>query len=130
MSLPTFNKPPNTVLVKDDPVSDSIWRRWLEQLGGRVSPLGAGTVTSINVSSLASGLTFSGGPVSTAGVITMSGILNVSSGGTGVSTITGYVLGNGTSPFTATTTINASSITGQVSISNISPDMLAFAAAN
>lgn len=45
-----------------------------------------GTVTSINVSSSVSGLSFSGGPVTTSGTITMSGTLAVANGGTGSTT--------------------------------------------
>lgn len=41
-----------------------------------------GTVTSINVSGGTTGLTFSGGPVTTAGTITMAGTLGISNGGT------------------------------------------------
>lgn len=117
MALQPLPPVPNTPLV-DDPTRDSIWKRYLEQLFNRVIPLGTGTVTSINVSSLASGLTFTGGPVSTAGTIVMGGTLNVSSGGTGVNTLTGYVIGNGTSPFTATTAIHVSSVTGVLPIAN------------
>lgn len=43
---------------------------------------GSGTVTSIDVSGGTTGLTFTGGPVTTSGVITMSGILGVANGGT------------------------------------------------
>lgn len=117
MALQPLPPVPNTRLV-DDPTRDSIWKRYLEQLFNRIIPLGTGTVTSINVSSVASGLTFTGGPVSTAGTITMAGILNVSSGGSGTSTLTGYLIGNGSSPFTATTTIHASSFTGVLPIAN------------
>ena len=117
MALQPLPPVPNTRLV-DDPTRDSIWKRYLEQLFNRIIPLGTGTVTSINVSSVASGLTFTGGPVSTAGTIVMGGTLNVSSGGTGVNTLTGYVIGNGTSPFTATTAIHVSSITGVLPIAN------------
>ena len=42
----------------------------------------------------------------------VSGQLNVSNGGTGASTLTGYVIGNGTSAMTASTTIPNTSITG------------------
>lgn len=37
---------------------------------------------------------------------------SVSNGGTGTTTLTGYIYGNGTSPFTASTTIPNTSITG------------------
>jgi hypothetical protein len=47
-----------------------------------------------------------------AGNIVLGGILNVSSGGTGVATLTGYVKGNGTSVMTASSTIPNTDITG------------------
>jgi hypothetical protein len=42
----------------------------------------------------------------------ISGLLSVARGGTGAGTLTGYVYGNGTSPFTASTTIPNTDITG------------------
>lgn len=64
---------------------------------------GSGTVTSVDVSGGTTGLTFSGGPVTSSGTITQGGTLNVANGGTGASSLTsGYVLkGNGTSPVSA-----------------------------
>jgi hypothetical protein len=50
---------------------------------------GAGTVTSVNVSGGTTGLSTSGGPVTTSGTITLAGTLNVANGGTGVTTSTG-----------------------------------------
>jgi len=47
---------------------------------------GSGTVTSVDVSGGTTGLTTSGGPVTTAGVITLGGLLNVANGGTGQTT--------------------------------------------
>ena len=47
---------------------------------------GSGTVTSVDVVGGTTGLTTSGGPVTTAGVITLGGILNVANGGTGTAT--------------------------------------------
>jgi hypothetical protein len=44
---------------------------------------GSGTVTSIDVSGGTTGLTFSGGPVTTSGTITLAGTLAVANGGTG-----------------------------------------------
>lgn len=64
---------------------------------------GTGTVTSIDVSGGTTGLTASGGPVTTSGTITLAGTLNVGNGGTGATTLTGIVKGNGTSAFTAAT---------------------------
>ena len=72
-----------------------------------------------NSFSLAGGVsTFSAGSTgftpssATGGVVTLAGTLNVSSGGTGATTLTGYVYGNGTSAMTASTTIPSTSITG------------------
>ena len=73
----------------------------------------AGGVTSFNGGS--TGLT----PASpTSGAITLGGTLNAANGGTGASTLTGYVYGNGTSAMTASTTIPFSAITGTVSVTN------------
>ena len=62
---------------------------------------GTGTVTSVAVSGGTTGLTTSGGPVTTSGTITLSGTLAVANGGTGVATLTGIVKGNGASAFSA-----------------------------
>ena len=51
--------------------------------------VGSGSVTSVNATSTVSGLSFSGGPITTSGTLTLSGTLGVSSGGTGVTTSTG-----------------------------------------
>ena len=45
-----------------------------------------GTVTSVDVSGGSTGLTFSGGPVTSSGTITMAGTLDVDNGGTGATT--------------------------------------------
>lgn len=44
---------------------------------------GVGTVTSVAVSGGSTGLTTSGGPITTSGTITLAGVLNVANGGTG-----------------------------------------------
>lgn len=77
-----------------------------------LSSFGGGTVTSVDVSGGTTGLTTSGGPVTSSGTITLAGTLNVANGGTGATTLTGYVKGNGTSAFTASATIPNSDITG------------------
>jgi hypothetical protein len=51
-----------------------------------VNPLG--TVTSIDVSGGTTGLTYSGGPITSAGTITMAGTLITTNGGTGLSSYT------------------------------------------
>ena len=50
---------------------------------------GTGTVTSVAVSGGTTGLTTSGGPITTTGTITLAGTLAVANGGTGVITSTG-----------------------------------------
>jgi len=52
---------------------------------------GSGTVTSVDVSGGSTGLTTSGGPVTTSGTISIAGTLNASSGGTG---LTSYSIGD------------------------------------
>ena len=47
---------------------------------------GSGTVTSVDVSGGTTGLTTTGGPVTTSGTITLAGILAVANGGTGTAT--------------------------------------------
>ena len=52
------------------------------------SAVGGGTVTSVNVSGGSTGLSFSGGPITTSGVITLSGTLDETNGGTGQTSYT------------------------------------------
>ena len=72
---------------------------------------GSNGVTSVNVSGGTTGLTFAGGPITSSGTITMSGVLGTANGGTGVTTgvVTSVVAGAG---------ISVSSSTGAVTISN------------
>lgn len=86
---------------------------------------GAGTVTSVDVSGGTTGLTTSGGPITTSGSITLAGTLNVANGGTGATTLTGYVKGNGTSAMTASATIPNTDITGLGSMSTQSASSVA-----
>ena len=73
---------------------------------------GTGTVTSVDGSGGTTGLSLSGGPITVAGTLTLGGTLNVASGGSGAVSLTGYLIGNGTGPFTASTTIPNTAITG------------------
>jgi hypothetical protein len=76
---------------------------------------GTGTVTSIDVSGGTTGLTFSGGPITAAGTITMAGVLDVDNGGTGTTTLTGYLRGNGIAPFSAVASIPTTDLSGTIS---------------
>lgn len=58
----------------------------LSYSGGTLSTTGGGTVTSVNVSGGTTGLTTSGGPITTSGTITLAGTLAIANGGTGQTT--------------------------------------------
>jgi hypothetical protein len=79
---------------------------------------GVGTISVANTGVLSFKTTLSGltPNVKSTGDITLSGTLGVSSGGTGANTLTGYVYGNGTSSFTASTTIPYTAISGGLSV--------------
>lgn len=87
-------------------VGNNLWG--IVGVGGTIT---GGTVTSVNASGGTTGLSFSGGPITSSGTLTMSGTLVVGNGGTGATTLTGLLQGNGTSAFTA---ITNSSTAGQV----------------
>lgn len=72
---------------------------------------GTGSVTSVNVSGGTTGLTFSGGPVTTSGTITMSGTLDVDNGGTGQTSYTNgqLLIGNTTGNTLTKATLTAGS---------------------
>jgi hypothetical protein len=79
---------------------------------------GSGTVTSIDVSGGTTGLTTSGGPVTTSGTITLAGTLAVANGGTGQTTYTNgqLLIGN-----TTGNTLTKATLTGtsdQITITN------------
>lgn len=76
---------------------------------------GTGTVTSVDGSGGTTGLTLTGGPITGAGTLTLGGTLEVANGGTGTTTLTGYLKGNGTSAFTAASTIPTSDLFGTIS---------------
>ena len=77
---------------------------------------GSGTVTSINVSGGTTGLTTSGGPVTTSGTITLAGTLDVDNGGTGATTAAGARTNLGAAASGANSDITSmSGITGPIS---------------
>ena len=62
----------------------------------------SGTVTSVALS-VPTGLTVTGSPITTSGTITIGGTLGVANGGTGATTLTGVLVGNGTSAISSVT---------------------------
>lgn len=76
------------------------------------TPAAGGTVQSVDGSGGTTGLTLTGGPITVTGTLTLGGILNVANGGTGATTLSGYLFGNGTSAVSASTTIPNTAITG------------------
>jgi len=77
---------------------------------------GSGTVTSVNVSGGTTGLTTSGGPVTTSGTITLAGTLDVDNGGTGATTAAGARTNLGAAASGANSDITSmSGITGAIS---------------
>jgi hypothetical protein len=80
------------------------------------APATSGTVTSVSSSTTLSGLTLSTATGTTTPVLSLTGTLGVASGGTGATTLTGYVKGSGTAALTASSTIPASDVTGLAGI--------------
>jgi len=80
---PDASPPTNSVLVAQINGADSPVNFWtIGQDNGPGNPI-IGTVYTVDVSPGTTGLTFTGGPVTSAGVITAGGILEVKNGGTG-----------------------------------------------
>jgi hypothetical protein len=77
---------------------------------GSITINATGSVSSVNVSGGTTGLSFTGGPITSSGTITASGTLTPANGGTGAVSLTGYVYGNGTGAMTASTTVPVTSI--------------------
>lgn len=93
----------NTTLQQFEGYTNTGWNQF--SLTGAVTSFSAGT-TGFSPST------------DTTGAVTLSGVLNAANGGTGASTLTGYVYGNGTGVMTASTTIPFSNISGTVSVTN------------
>ena len=86
-----------------DGYSAGSWRQF--SLTGGVTSFGGGTT----------GLTPA---AQTSGLITLGGTLNVSNGGTGAATLTGYVIGNGASAMTASATIPVADLSGTIPVAS------------
>lgn len=82
-----------------DGYASGSWRQF--SLSGGVTSFSAGT-TGFTPSTASSG------------AVVLAGTLNVANGGTGATTLTGYVYGNGTGVMTASTTIPTTSLSGTV----------------
>jgi len=96
--MPSDNEP--QIPKNQSPITDDRtgfvsrdWYRFLLNLLNKVNEGGGGggtgTVTSVSVSGGATGMSFSGNPVTTSGTITMSGTLDLNNGGTGATTAAG-----------------------------------------
>lgn len=84
---------------------------------------GSGTVTSVNVSGGTTGLSTSGGPITTSGTITLGGTLDVDNGGTGATTAANARTNLGAAASGANSDITSlSGITGNIS----TPDFIQF----
>lgn len=98
------------------------WYRFFLNLLNKVGT-GTGTVTSVNVSGGTTGLTTSGGPVTTSGTITLAGTLDVDNGGTGATTASGARTNLGAAASGANSDITSmTGVTGGIS----SPDFIQF----
>lgn len=81
--------------------------------GAGTAPSWSSTIpTTAGVSSLSFGTTGLTPATASTGALTVAGTLVVANGGTGATTLTGYVKGNGTSAMTASATIPNTDITG------------------
>lgn len=107
----------NTTGFLAAPTTASTYLSWNGTSFAWVGIGGGGTVTSVAVSS--TDLTVSGSPITASGTITLSlNTVPVSKGGTGATTLTGVVKGNGTSAFTAGSVNLASEVTGTLPVAN------------
>lgn len=90
-----------------------------------ISATGSGTVTSVNASGGTTGMSFSGGPITTSGTLTMAGTLAVANGGTALTSTPSngqLLVGNGSgytlATLTAGTGISISNGSGSITITN------------
>jgi hypothetical protein len=99
-----------TLVIDADTVGGSgTFASWNINVAGNVGATGAGTVTSVTGTAPISVATGTTTPAITLGTVP------VANGGTGATTLTGYLSGNGTSAVTASTTIPGTSISGNIS---------------
>lgn len=84
--LPTVTATTKVKVVKDN----ETWFATIDDIADFITS-GSGTVTSVDVSGGSTGLSTSGGPVTTSGTITIAGTLDADNGGTGQSS---YAIGD------------------------------------
>lgn len=118
--------PKNQSSIIDGPtgiVSRDWYRFFLNLVNKANTGGGSGTVTSVAVSGGTTGLTTSGGPITTAGTITLAGTLDVDNGGTGATTASGARTNLGAAASGANSDITSmTGVTGGIS----SPDFIQF----
>ena len=92
---------------------------------------GIGTVTSVNASGGTTGMTFTGGPVTTVGTLTLGGTLGVANGGTGLTgtpTNGQLAIGNGSgytlAALTSGTGVSVTNGAGSITVTNTAPDQI------
>ncbi len=92
---------------------------------------GTGTVTSVNASGGTTGMTFTGGPVTTIGTLTLGGTLSPDNGGTGLTatpTNGQLLIGNGAgytlAALTAGTGVSVTNAAGSITVTNTAPDQI------
>jgi len=95
--------PKNQSAISTNGVVSRDWYRFFLNLVNKVNEgggggNGTGTVTSVAVSGGTTGLTTSGGPITTNGTITLSGVLKVANGGTNATTAAGALTSLGAYP--------------------------------
>jgi hypothetical protein len=123
--------PKNQSAISTNGVVSRDWYRFFLNLLNTVNAggggNGTGTVTSVNVSGGTTGLTTSGGPITTNGTITLNGTVNVANGGTGATTAANArtnlsvpsLTGTGASgTWSINVTGTASNVSGVVAIAN------------
>ncbi len=84
-----YQSAPDSTGFVDAPVTTDTFLKWDGSGFVWSAVAGAGTVTSVNASGGTTGLTFSGGPITASGTLTLAGTLAVANGGTGATTAAG-----------------------------------------
>lgn len=103
----------NLALAPSAPVKGQIFMNTVTNIpeywnGTAWIPFGSGSVTSVDASGGTTGLSFTGGPITTNGTLTLGGTLGIANGGTGATTAGGALtnLGAASSAVTLTFTTN------------------------